>query len=186
MAISATLKAFLSKHKIRYTTHTHQTAYTAQEIAAAQHVSGRHLAKCVVVNTNKGCFLTVLPATHLIDFRKLKTALNVNKVSLASEGDIKRLFPDVEVGAMSVFGTLYNIPTVVDKALAQSEEIVCNAGSHTDTMTIRYRDFEQAVKPKVGAFGLQAGGPKPAPKRKPSAKSKTKKRPVRPAKSRRK
>lgn len=157
MAIAARLKAFLAQHRIRYTTQKHPTAYTAQEIAAALHVSGKQLAKCVVVNTDKGVVLAVLPAASLIDFAKLKKVLRAKKLELAHESDIKRAFPDVEIGAMSVFGNLYNVPVVVDKALAASEQIACNAGSHTKTITLRYKDFEKTAKPKFGAFSLPAG-----------------------------
>ena len=153
MAMSSRLKAFLTKQKIAYTSHKHPTAYTAQEIAAAQHVSGKQLAKCVLVHTDKGHVLAVLPAIELVDFAKLKKVLRVKKLRLASEADIQRLFPDVDVGAMSPFGNLYNIPTVVDKALAGADEIVCNAGSHTQTVTLRYRDFEKWATPRVGSFG---------------------------------
>ena len=154
MAISSRLKTFLAKHKIKYKTRKHPTAYTAQEIAAAQHVSGKQLAKCVLVNTDKGYFLAVLPAIELVDLAKLKKLLRVKKLSLASEADIRRLFPDVDVGAMSSFGNLYDVPTVMDKALADAEEIVCNAGSHAETITLRYRDFEKWAAPRVGSFGL--------------------------------
>lgn len=157
MAISARLRMLLIKNRIRYTSHKHPTAYTAQEIAAAQHVSGKQLAKCVLVNTSNGFFLAVLPAVELVDFAKLKKLLRVKKLKLASESDIKRLFPDVEIGAMSIFGNLYSVPTIVDKALTEAEQIVCNAGSHTKTITLHYRDFEKVAKPKVGAFGLPVG-----------------------------
>ncbi len=155
MAISTRLKAFLETSNVRYTVQKHPTVYTAQEIAAAQHVSGRHLAKCVFLKTEKGFFLTVLPATHRVDFGKLKSLLGVKKISLASEGDIKQTFPDIDVGAMSAFGHLYNVPTLIDKALAAAEEIVCNAGTHTDTVSLRYADFVRLAKPKVRSFGLE-------------------------------
>ena len=154
MAISSTLKTFLDTHKVKYKSLKHPTVYTAQEIAAAQHVPGRQLAKCVLVKTERGVHLAVLPAIHLVDLAKLKTVLRVKKVCLANEVDIKLAFADVEVVAMSPFGTLYQVPTIVDKALAQSEEIVCNAGSHTETIKLRYRDFERLAKPRVGLFAL--------------------------------
>ena len=154
MAVSSMLKSFLTKHKVKYKSQKHPTAYTAQEIAAAEHVPGRQLAKCVLVKTDKGAVLAVLPAIHLIDLAKLRRILRAKKLSLTIEADIKRTFPDVEVGAMSAFGNLYHVPVIVDKALAVCEEIVCNAGTHTETMRLRYRDFEEVVKPKVGIFGL--------------------------------
>jgi len=169
MAISPTLKTFLTKQKIKHTTQKHPAVYTAQEIAAAQHTPGKRLAKCVVVKTDKGFFLAVLPAIYLVDLAKLKKLLRAKTLTLANEGDIKRTFPDVDVGAMSVFGNLYNVPTVVDKTLVEAESIVCNAGTHTDTVTVRYRDFEKSVKPKVGSFGLHVAKSRPSAKRKKKA-----------------
>ena len=172
MAISARLAQLLTDQKISFTTHKHQTAYTAQEIAAASHVPGRQLAKCVLVTTNRGPALAVLPAIVRVDTKKLKALLKAAKLSFASEADIKRLFPDVEVGAMPPFGHLYSVPTVVDRALAACEEIVCNAGSHTETLELRYRDFERLEHPMVGDFG--APPPGQAPPRKKASKSSAK------------
>ena len=106
MAISAKLKEFLAAHRIRYTTQKHPVAYTAQEIAAALHVPGRRLAKCVLVKTDRGFSLAVLPASRLIDFKRLQKALGAKKLRLAKEADIKQAFPDIEIGAMSPFGNL--------------------------------------------------------------------------------
>lgn len=158
MAISGRLKTFLTEKKVKFKSHKHPVAYTAQEIAASLHVSGRQLAKCVVVKTDKGLRLAVLPAVQLVDLKKLKKILRAKTLTLAREPDIKQQFPDVEVGAMSVFGNLYDIPVVVDKSLTTAEEIVCNAGTHTETITLRYREFEKLVKPKMGLFGLSAAG----------------------------
>ena len=160
MAISERLKQFLDTSKVKYTATKHPVVYTAQEIAAAQHIPGRQLAKSVLVNTDRGVALAVLPAIHLIDLKKLKAALDAKTVSIAKEADIKQHFPDVEVGAMSPFGNLYQVPVVVDRVLGESEEITFNAGSHTDTATMRYRDFAALAKPRVGAFGQSIGKPK--------------------------
>ena len=147
--MSPDLKTFLAQQRIAYTTLKHPVAYTAQEIAAAQHVPGKQLAKCVLVKTNHGVRLAVLPAIYRVHLPKLKTLLNAKSLSLAGESDIKQAFPGVEVGAMSVFGNLYSVPVVVDKSLAESAEIVCNAGTHSETIKLRYRDFERTVKPKA-------------------------------------
>ena len=147
MAIPKVLAAFLSEHKVKYSTKKHPVAYTAQEIAAAQHVPGAQLAKSVLIKTTDGFVLAVLPATQRVDFKKLQALLKVKNVSIASEGDIKRLFPDMEVGAMPPFGTLYQVPTVVEKGLSACSDSVCNAGSHTETITLKYADVARLVKP---------------------------------------
>lgn len=184
MAVSQRLKAFLDGAKVKYTVAKHPVVYTAQEIAAAQHVPGRQLAKCVLVTADRGPVLAVLPAIHLVDLKKLKAFLNAQTLSIGKEADIKVRFPDVEVGAMSPFGNLYEVPVVVDKGLSESEEIVFNAGTHTETITMRYRDFAALVKPKSGVFGLVRPGQAPKKKKaggsarkKSSAKKPTKKAP---------
>jgi Ala-tRNA(Pro) deacylase len=157
MAISGKLKAFLDSSKVKYAVAKHPVAYTAQEIAAAQHVPGRQLAKSVLVNTDRESVLAVLPAIHLIDLKKLKAILKARTLTIAKEADINQRFPDVEVGAMSPFGNLYEVPVIVDQELGQADEIVFNGGSHTETVKMRYRDFATLVKPRVGAFGQPIG-----------------------------
>lgn len=172
MAISDRLKTFLQSSKASYTTAKHPVVYTAQEIAAAQHVSGKSLAKCVLVKTDKGPVLAVLPATVLIDFKKLKTAVGAKSLSLAKEADIKERFPDVEVGAMSPFGNLYAVPVVVDRSLSERDEIVFNGGTHTDTIKMRYRDVVALAKAKLGAFGQVPAGWSKKPAKKAARKPK--------------
>ena len=191
MAVSARLKTFLDGAKVKYSVAKHPVVYTAQEIAAAQHVPGRKLAKCVLVISDRGPVLAVLPAIYLIDLKRLKAFLKAKTVSIGKEADIKVRFPDVEVGAMSPFGNLYDVPVVVDRDLAGSDEIVFNGGSHTETIKMRYKDFAALVKPKSGPFGLprdvkgakakkgkpgKGGKKKPAGKKpgKPAAKKKRK------------
>ena len=181
MAISQRLKAFLDQGKIRYTAAKHLVVYTAQEIAAAQHVPGRQLAKSVLVKTDAGLALAVLPAIRRIDLAKLKTALRATSLTIGKESDIRQAFPDVEVGAMSPFGNLYNVPVVVDRELAEAGEIVFNAGSHTETIKLRYADFAALVSPKTGAFAQPFPGPA---KTKASAGKKKTSRPAKAKKAR--
>ena len=179
MAVSEQLKAFLQGSKVKYAVAKHPVVYTAQEIAAAQHVPGRQLAKCVLVTADRGPVLAVLSAIARVDLKRLKALLGAKTLSIGKEADIKRAFPDVEVGAMSPFGNLYGVPVAVDRTLGESEEIVFNAGSHTDTIKMRYRDFAALVKPKTGAFGEYPEKKKSGAKKKTGArkqKAATKKR----------
>ncbi len=98
--------------------------------------------------------MTVLPADHQIDLKKLKKAIG-KAVSLDSEQDFKPLFPDCAVGAMPPFGNLYGVPTYVDKSLSQEEYIVFEAGTHTDAIKLSYRDYEKIAKPRVEDFAIK-------------------------------
>jgi Ala-tRNA(Pro) deacylase len=45
-----------------------------------------------------------------------------------------------------------DVPLYVDKPLAQDETIVFEAGTHTDTMSMKYADFERLTNPTVAEF----------------------------------
>jgi len=49
----------------------------------------------------------------------------------------------------SNFGNLYGLDVYVDDALARDEQIVFNAGTHTELMQLDYFDFERLVQPRV-------------------------------------
>ena len=53
---------------------------------------------------------------------------------------------------MPPFGNLYDLSVYADKSLAEDETIVFEAGTHTDTMSMKYADFERLAKPTVAEF----------------------------------
>ena len=144
----------LKENKVDYEILHHPEAVTAQRIAQAEHVKGRHHAKIVMVKSGEQHLITVLPADHQIDLKKLKKAIG-KAVSLDSEQDFKPLFPDCAVGAMPPFGNLYGVPTYVDKSLSQEEYIVFEAGTHTDAIRLSYRDYQKIAKPRVEDFAIK-------------------------------
>lgn len=152
MAILQQLQEYLDKRAIQYQTLTHSTAYTAQEIAALQHVPGKQMAKVVMVKKDDGTpLMLVLPASYQVDFSKLREVLGTN-AELEQEREFRELFPECETGAEPPFGNLFNLDTLVDAALAEDEEIVFNAGSHWQTVRLRYEDFARLVQPRVASF----------------------------------
>ena len=68
---------------------------------------------------------------------------------LAHEDEFSVLFSDCELGAMPPFGNLYGIPVVLDVSLTDDPEIVFQAGTHTDSMKIRYPDYVRLVRPQI-------------------------------------
>ncbi len=150
--IAERVRRYLEENQVHYTHHTHGTAYTAQEVAAQEHVPGRMMAKTVVVHTGDGFILAVLPAPLRVDLGAVRAALGKPEARLATEAEFAKLFPDSETGAMPPFGNLYGLDVYADESLARDEEIVFNAGTHQDTIRMRYEDFARLVKPKVMAL----------------------------------
>src|SRR5262245_20033426 len=146
------LKDYLDSQKVKYVTITHSPAYTAQEVAASARVSGRELAKTVLLDFDGMHAMAVLPANQKIVLQDLREVTGHEDLKLASEEELKELFADCEVGGMPPFGNLYGMDVFVAPALGENEEIAFNAGSHTELMKMAYKDFERLVKPKVMSF----------------------------------
>jgi Ala-tRNA(Pro) deacylase len=144
----------LDENKVRYQVLQHPEAVSAQRIAQAEHVKGRHHAKVVIVKADDAHLTMVLPADHHIDLEKIGKAIG-KPVSLGKEQEFKSLFPDCAIGAMPPFGNLYGLPTYVDRHLAEQDYIVFEAGTHTHAIKMSYRDYEKIVKPKVSDLAIK-------------------------------
>ena len=154
MTILRKLKDYLEKNQVSYEVGIHQEVFTAQEIAAAQHVPGREMAKVVMVKADGKMVMLVLPASYRVELKKLKDVLDCKKVGMAKEKEFQDLFPDCDVGAMPPFGNLYNMEVWVDKMLTEDASIVFQAGNHIETIRIKYSDYVRLVNPKVGDFSI--------------------------------
>ena len=133
---------------IPYELTDHPPTYTAQELAAAEHVPGRAVAKAVILVADDELVMAVLAAPDHISLGKAGTALGSTRVRLATEGEFDPAFEDCEVGALPPFGSLYGVPTVIDSGLMAAETIVFAAGSHTQTMHLAMDDYLSAVTPR--------------------------------------
>ena len=148
------LEKYFHDNGVGFQAMTHPTAYTAQDVAAAQRVKGKQVAKVVIVLADATAVMLVMPASYRIDFAKLKMALNAKDARLAKEEEFSNLFPDCDTGAMPPFGTLYSVPVYVDRSLTEDPEIVFQAGSHRDTMKITYQDYARLAQPVVADFAM--------------------------------
>jgi Ala-tRNA(Pro) deacylase len=146
------LRAFLDQHHVRYVVISHSKAFTAQGIAALAHISGKELAKTVILKLDGSLAMAVLPASYQVDLAAIKKATGVRVAELASEKEFAQHFSDCETGAMPPFGNLYGIPVYVDQTLTEDEEIAFNACSHYELIRLSYRDFENLVNPLVMDF----------------------------------
>lgn len=152
MSIPSTVKARLDREHIHYDILPHAPAFRAQQIARTLHVSEQQMAKVVILKVKKQFVTTVLPARWSVDLHSLREMFGTHHVRLATEQEIRALFPDCEVGAIPPFGTLYGLPVYVDRSLAGDREIFFECGNHSETIRMRYWDFAALVFPIVAEF----------------------------------
>jgi Ala-tRNA(Pro) deacylase len=154
MTILKKLKDYLEKNQVRYEVGYHERVYTSQEIAAAMHVPGKELTKVIMVKADGKMVMLVLPASYRVDTKKLKKVFKCKRLGIAKEKDFEELFPDCEIGAMPPFGNLYHLEVWVDQILTEDEFIVFQAGSHVETLRIKYSDYARLVNPRMGDFSV--------------------------------
>jgi len=150
MPLAQNVAQFLKNSGVPYEVVQHPQAFTAQEVAASVHVTGKEVAKTIVVNADGKYMMAVIPAPHKLSLRLLKELLGAKEVRLATEAELGQLFPECEIGAMPPFGNLYNMPVYVSSALKDRPEVVFNACTHTEVLKMSFADFERIVQPKVG------------------------------------
>jgi Ala-tRNA(Pro) deacylase len=149
------LEAYLRENSVPYQIQHHPVAYTAQRVADSEHLPGKLLAKVVVVVADEKLAMLVRPAPARADWAWVAAVVGTEEVRLAHESEFARAFPDCEVGAMPPFGNLYDLPTFVDEQLAGLETMYCQAGTHTETLSLRYEDYARLVKPTVVPLAAQ-------------------------------
>jgi Ala-tRNA(Pro) deacylase len=143
---------FLRQAHVPYMVVPHRPAFTAQEEAAAMHIPGRDWAKVVVCFVDGEPVEAVVPAPSFVNLDRLLELAGGKVIRLAGEEELRRLFPDCELGAMPPFGPLYGQTVFVDAVLASEPDIVFNAGTHRDAITMRWNDYVKMVNPIVGKF----------------------------------
>jgi Ala-tRNA(Pro) deacylase len=146
------LEAYLREHQVPFQVQQHAQSFSAQRTAEAEHISSKMVAKTVIVLADQQMFALVLPASFRVDLDQIQAILRAKEIRLAREAEFANTFPGCEVGAMPPFGNLYGLPVYVEKRLAEQETIVFPAGTHTETMSLRYADFERLVEPRTVTF----------------------------------
>jgi Ala-tRNA(Pro) deacylase len=147
------IESYLRDNGVAFQVQHHPLAYTAQQVAHSEHVSGKLIAKVVLVLADGQMKMLVLPASYHVDLTAAAEALGAQNVRLAGESEFGPVFGDSKVGAEPAFGNLYGLPVYVERALTKDDTIITRAGTHTDTLSLKYSDFDQLVHPIVAAFG---------------------------------
>ncbi|MBV9623993.1 MAG: YbaK/EbsC family protein [Acidobacteria bacterium] len=149
---TSSLTEYLDRHNIKYVRISHSPAFTAQGVAALAHISGKDLAKTVVIKMDGKLVVAVLPASLQVDLEQFKKATKAMAAMLASEDDFRDRFPECEIGAMPPFGNLYGFEVFADDSLAKDKEIASNACSHRELIRLAWEDFAKLAKPAVIRF----------------------------------
>jgi Ala-tRNA(Pro) deacylase len=146
------LKIFLDDARVSYQLIPHARTNTAAETAQVTHVQGHEMAKAVIVRIDGELAMVVVPATRQVDLDHLQILTGADMISLANEHDFEDRFPDCEIGAMPPLGTLYGMPVYLSEEIVADEQILFNAGTHTEAVRMSVADYLRLVSPTVHRF----------------------------------
>jgi Ala-tRNA(Pro) deacylase len=129
--------------------HAHTESALAE--AEALGLEPDDVAKTLIVKTAGGYLRAVVPASCRLDEHKVRDVTGGSKkhVHLAAEDDLRRDYPDFELGAVPPIGGARRDEVIVDSRVAARETVVLEAGSHEQSVRIAAADLVRATGAEV-------------------------------------
>jgi Ala-tRNA(Pro) deacylase len=145
---------FLRSKHIWFEGLLYQPASSSAKRARNARITGRHVAKAVLVRAGNSFLLAVLPASNRIDLDRLSqvVGLPLSEIRLATLDELFATFPDCEPGVVPPFGRLYGLPTLVDSGLSEIGDIVVSANTRHEGLWMHFRDFAAIEEPEHASF----------------------------------
>ncbi|MBI4268345.1 YbaK/EbsC family protein [Candidatus Uhrbacteria bacterium] len=184
MPMHKKVAALLERAKVPFEPITHRVVYTAYDTAQTLRAKVSDIAKPLLLKADKGFALAIVSAGQNLDLTKVAKSLKAKKIRIPTEKEIVAALKLNKKQGLSVFGSIYGIPVLLDRAFAKTQKAVFSAGSFTDSVKMKMKDFVKLESPTIGAFGVA----KKFRKQKPQAKIKKKptQRPIKKLKAKKK
>lgn len=144
------IAGFLEGAGIQFEVIEHEPVMSASAEARAAHLPPDQVAKTVVLHDGSTYVIAAVPASDRLDVRKLRELLHAGgSLRLATEAEIARDFPTLEVGAVPPFGPMVPAAEVIDSTLLEHERILCPAGDHRHSVLVDPRDVVRLTAAKT-------------------------------------
>jgi Ala-tRNA(Pro) deacylase len=142
MTIAARVQHYLDDCGVDYEILEHGRTMTSMRTAEAGHISGERLAKAVLLKSDGGYCMAVLPASCHLRLGEVQDCIQ-QPVGLATEAEVGRLFADCELGAIPPVGHAYGLEMLVDDSLAEQPDIYFEGGDHMSLIHVNAGAFQR-------------------------------------------
>ena len=145
------LTSILDEQGVDYEVLKHEHTERAADEAAALGLAPHEVAKTLVLATPDGNVRAVLPASERIDLKKLGELHGETRkhVHLLSEDELKRDYPEFELGAVPPLGGAHRDEVIVDRRVAERDTVVLEAGSHDESIRLATADLVRLAGARV-------------------------------------
>ncbi|HLI31265.1 MAG TPA: YbaK/EbsC family protein [Solirubrobacteraceae bacterium] len=146
---------YLRGERVAYELLEHEPVMSAAAEAGAAHVSAAEVAKTIVLHDGNAYVIAAVPASMRLDLRKLRALLGATRrLRLASEAEIARDFPRVEVGALPPFGPMLPAAEVLDSELLDHPVVLCPAGDHRHSVLVSPHEIMRITAARSAAISM--------------------------------
>lgn len=118
----------------------HEKAFTSIDEARALGIDADAVVKTLLIDTAAGHVLAVVPGDRRLDMRLLEGVVGDKHAHLATEQEIERDLPGVELGSLPPLGGLLKMHAYVDPEVLEHETIVFAGGVQTESIRARSED----------------------------------------------
>ena len=143
MSIAPKLQLFLDKAKADYDVVEHKPTKSSLETAKSCHVPADRLAKSILLDTDDGPLLAVLPSDRKVELSELRSELG-HKPRLVGESQLRQVFTDCDFGAVPPVG--YGVTTIIDDSLGKQPDVYFEAGDHRSLVHMDQGAFAQLTR----------------------------------------
>ncbi len=154
--IPASIEAHLREHHGGFEHRRHESAARAQDLAEAEHVSGYHVAKAVVVKLGGELALAVVSAAERVSLAVLEEAIG-RPAELVAEADFAGRFDPCDAGAEPPLA-LFDVPIFADEKLLHGPRLLMPAGTHEDSIVLDTHEWLRCEKVQpIANLGIRPG-----------------------------
>jgi Ala-tRNA(Pro) deacylase len=139
----------LERRGVDYEVAEHPRAVTSMEEAGALGITADEVVKTVMLATDRGPALVVVPASRRLDLRLAREAVGDHAARLASEDELQRSFSECELGALPPLGSLLGAPVFVDPEVLEHDTVMFAAGTQTQSIKARSADLFRGEEVQV-------------------------------------
>lgn len=150
------IKAKLKKSKVKFQVTTHDAVRTCEEAAKLRNVSLDSGAKAMLLKDtgkkltleNVPYYLAVLGASKRFSSKAFKKIINCKSIRFATEQEVHEVTGCL-TGAVPPFGSVFGVPTWVDRSLSKEPTINFNCGLRTHSVAMSYEDYFKVEAPTL-------------------------------------
>ena len=145
MAIAQQLQSFLHEHHADYELVCHPYSERSLDTARSACIPVKNMTKAVVLHDEQGYMMAIMPSMNKLMLRWINAKLD-RHLRLATEKELKKLFPDCDSGAVPAMGAAYGMSTCWDDELNSVQDVYLEAGNHRELVHMHREQFKQLLQ----------------------------------------